>query len=82
MEVDPKEHLAESGAWYEVPLQCPQSLMRHHWWVAYCWENVTTTGDEEPVYVRSIPRPIEEAQKASDDFHTSWQYRLAVQGDV
>lgn len=80
--VNPLDHLVESGKWYEVPLQCTQSEMRHHWWVAYRWENVTELQDTEPVYIRGIPRPIEEADSASKEFHLSRVSRVTSEEAV
>lgn len=65
-----------------IPSQCKLSEMRHHWWVAYRWENVTELQDTEPVYIRGIPRPIEEAESASQEFHLSRVSRVTSEEAV
>ncbi len=39
------------------------SEITHAEWIMFEWVSVTTWMDKEPVYIRGLPRPLDEAMK-------------------
>lgn len=61
-----------------VPEQVRHLEMCRHWWIAYKWEVVQNVGDEEPLYIRSSFRPINEATNAAAEFDELWKTGLLL----
>jgi hypothetical protein len=54
-----------------APERVMHSDMRRHWWIAWCWESVIEMASDEPTYLRTYRRPIEQAEEAARQWDIS-----------
>lgn len=59
-----------------VPNVVKITEMRRDWWIVHQWIYVAEFGSPEPVYIKSYPRPIEQAVEAAKQFDTMWEASL------